>query len=243
MPLSVAPALAARENDGAIYVAGDRSPPVSDLASVVRDRGLARTAVGAGLLAAVLLALGESPQTTAVIVAAATVADLATGNGSRSRMRASTRRIALGSLLGASAVAWYATTSRVVGPVVALAVAGWLLVDGAVARHYAPDEPQAGDELAERFDGMGFHEHFEAFRELGEVGRELEDGPATPAELAARVEKSEDEVRETLAVLRGADLVARDGDHYYRTDSEGGVWTWPGRAASRLLRPFRVLVG
>lgn len=209
----------------------------------VRQRGAFRSTVVAALLvAALLLALGTSPEMTAVAVVAASFASLLSEYADTRNVRSGTRGVVLGAAAVVGGAVWAVSEPDVL-PAVVLVVGGWLVLDGAVTLRYDLDGGESGtDAETEMFgpeDG-GVVDQIAAFQGLGRVGRELEDGPATPAEVAAELDRSEPDVRESLEVLQEAGTVERDGDRYRLTGS-GLQWrSWPGRVLRRLLRPFLV---
>jgi hypothetical protein len=244
------------------------------LAAARRDGTLRRTAVAAALLAAVFRFLWKEPWTVTVsLVAAGTFASLATDYADHRGTPTAVRHLGFGGALVAVTGGWWALAGADSAPpslaAVGFVAGAWLLLDGWTARragHPDAGEPPAGDttdELSELAEG-GIAAEFRSFRNLGAVGRAIDDGATTPEAIAAELDRTVASVEDDLDVLETAGAVEpvsdddpapaeqrKDSDdaggqrRYRLTDREwsapASVVSWPRRLLARLLRPARLV--
>lgn len=229
----------------------------SYVAAARRDGTLRQTLVAAAVLAILFrFALGESWTYTVVVVAMVSAAALASDYADHRGASTAARHCWLGAFLVVVAGGWLVVDTGTPPPlgVVGLAAGAWLVLDGWTARragHSDASEPPGGDDPVDFGDGDGVVSEFQAFREMGEVGRAVDRGATTPGAIATELGRPVEDVKADLAELQRAEVVERvdnedDGAEQYRlTDrqwSVGTVASWPRRFVARAARPFRLLV-
>lgn len=197
--------------------------------TVARRDGTLRRTLGAAVVLAVLFrfALGESWTYTAVVVGAASAAGLVSDYVDYRGTPAAVRHLSFGAVLVAVAGGWLVLDTGLAPlAVVGLTAGLWLVLDGWTARRTGhPDATESpGEELDDRFEDEGFVSNVRTFRELGEVGRAIDRGAHTPADVAAELDRSVESVERDLDDLEAAGAVERiepeptDGD---RDDDNG----------------------
>jgi hypothetical protein len=219
---------------------------VTGFVAAAREDGTLRNTAVAALAVALAfrVAFGESWMAAAAVATAGAVASLASDYADHRGVPAATRSLALGGALVPVAGGWLAAALPAVPPLAAvgLAAGAWLVLDGWTARRYglADATEPPGDGFEDEFDG-GFAANVRAFHDLGAVGRAVDDGARTPAEIAAKLDRPEADIREELDRLERADVVEQTDGEYHLTGPDWRVRSWPCRLVRRAGRPLVLL--